>query len=639
MTPIKKNSKRFAGQQPIGFKLSVCVMVLFSVGIVGFPLYAEEGYSEPASNDIPRQVFFGDLHLHTNNSADAYALENVRLTPADAYRFARGEATVDRNGEALRLRRPLDFLAVTDHAEYLGVFVRLLNDDPAILGTQAGQSWITRMQEEGVNAVIFDDFVKLVGYVAADGKAHEQLPASVAKSVWQEVVETADAYNDPGRFTTFSGYEWSSMPDGNTLHRVVLFKDSADKVLKTVPFSAQDSTDSEDLWRNLSAYEEATGGSAMAIPHNGNLSKGMMFRPMTQSGKVFDRKYAEQRARWEPLFEVTQVKGTSEAHPFLSQTDEFANFELWDDAAGKIGTSVKKPTSMLRHEYARSALGTGIEIEQKIGINPFKFGLIGGSDIHTSLSTTAEDNFFGKFPESAPSAERASQPMAGTPWANWRLSASGLTAVWARENTRDALFNAMIRREVYATSGSRIMVRFFGGWGFDAQDATRPNYVDIGYRKGVPMGGDLTRGRDHRAPSFLIAAAKDPDGPNLDRIQVIKGWLDADGVSQERIYNVALSGGRNVDSATGKAPAVGSTVNLEDATYTNDVGDAYLSTVWEDPNFDADQRAFYYVRVIEIPTPRWTAYDAAYYNVERNPDIPMIVQDRAFTSPIWYTPN
>jgi len=639
MIQLKRNTARSPGKRRIVFKLSVCVTLLLSVEILGLPLYAQEGYSEPAANDVPRQVFFGDLHLHTNNSADAYALETVSLTPADAYRFARGEVAVDRNGEVVRLRRPLDFLAVTDHAEFLGVFVRLMNEDPAIIGTKAGQSWISRMQEQGVNAVIFDDFVKLVGYVASDGIAREQLPDSVAKSVWQEVVETADHYNDPGRFTTFSGYEWSSMPAGNTLHRVVLFKDSAAKVLKTVPYSAQDSTDAEDLWRTLSAYEEATGGRAVAIPHNGNLSKGLMFRPMTQSGKPFDRKYAEERARWEPLFEVTQMKGTSEAHPFLAKTDEFANYELWDDAAGEVGTSAKKAPSMLRNEYARHALGTGIGIEEKIGTNPFKFGLIGGSDSHTALSTTAEDNFFGKFPESAPSAERASQQMAGTPWANWRLSASGLTAIWARENTREVLFDAMIRKEVYATTGSRIVVRFFGGWGFDAEDAVRRNFVDIGYSKGVPMGGDLTNGRDDRAPSFLVVAAKDPDGANLDRIQVIKGWLDADGINHERIYDVAVSDGRKVDPVTGKVPAVASTVNLDDASYTNDVGDVSLSTVWEDPDFDPDQPAFYYVRVLEIPTPRWTAYDAAYYSVEQSPDIPMIVQDRAFTSPIWYTPN
>ncbi|HEY5700664.1 MAG TPA: DUF3604 domain-containing protein, partial [Gammaproteobacteria bacterium] len=429
------------------------------------------------------------------------------------------------------------------------------------------------------------------------------------------------------------------MPDGKSLHRVVLFKNSADKVLRTIPFSTQDSTDPEDLWQALASFEEETGGRVLAIPHNGNLSRGMMFRPLTQSGKAFDRKYLKERAKWEPLYEVTQVKGTSEAHPFLSQTDEFANYELWDDEVGKVGSSAKKAPSMLRHEYARTALGIGIALEQRLGTNPYKFGLVGGSDIHTSLSTTAEDNFFGKFPESMPSAERASLPMAGTPWTNWRLSASGLTAIWARENTRDALFNAMIRKEVYATTGSRIVVRFFGGWYFKAQDATRPNYVDIGYKKGVPMGGDLTNCPKHTAPSFLVTATKDPDGPNLDRIQIIKGWVDVDGINHERIYNVAMSGGRRVDPGTGKTPTVGSTVNLEDATYINEIGEAYLSTVWMDPDFDPEQRAFYYVRVIEIPVPRWTAYDAAYYDVERNPDIPMIVQDRAFTSPIWYTPN
>jgi len=622
-------------------RLNIGLAILFSVGITLSPLYAQDSgdYSEPASADVPRQVFFGDLHLHTNNSADAYALDNVSLTPADAYRFARGGTVMNLGGEDARLRRPLDFLAVTDHAEYLGAFVRLIGGDPSILESKAGQSWTERMEKEGVSTVIFNDFVELVGYMPSDVTVRERLPSSVSRSIWQDVVEAADDYNDPGRFTAFSGYEWSSMPDGKSLHRVVLFKDSADKVLHTIPFSTQDSTDPEDLWRALAYYEEETGGKVLAIPHNGNLSRGMMFRPFTQSGKAFDRKYVEERAKWEPLYEVTQVKGTSEAHPFLSQTDEFANYELWDDAVGQVGSSSKKEPSMLRHEYARTALGIGIGLEQKLGTNPFKFGLVGGTDIHTSLSTTEEDNFFGKFPGSMPSAERASRQMAGTPWANWRLSASGLTAIWARENTRAALFNAMTRKEVYATTGSRMVVRFFGGWNFVAEDAVRPNYVDIGYKKGVPMGGDLTNGKDHTAPSFLVAAAKDPDGPNLDRIQVIKGWLDADGKSRERIYNVVLCGNRQADPNTGKVPAVGSTVELEDATYTNAIGDAYLSVVWQDPDFDADQRAFYYARVIEIPRPRWTAYDAAYYDVERNPNIPMTIQDRAFTSPIWYTPN
>ncbi len=429
------------------------------------------------------------------------------------------------------------------------------------------------------------------------------------------------------------------MPDGNSLHRVVLFKDSADKVLHTTPFSTADSTDPEDLWQALATYEEETGGKALAIPHNGNLSRGMMFRPTTQSGQAFDRNYVEERVKWEPLYEVTQVKGTSEAHPFLSQTDEFANYELWDDAVGKIGSSEKRTPSLLRYEYARTALGIGIELEQKFGTNPFKFGLVGGTDIHTALSTTAEDNFFGKFHGSMPSAERASRQMAGTAWANWRLSASGLTAIWARENTRTALFDAMMRKEVYATTGSRMHVRFFGGWRFEAEDAARPNYVDIGYRKGVPMGSDLTTAKGHDAPTFLVAAAKDPDGPNLDRIQIIKGWLDAGGVSREKIYDVALSGDRQADPNTGEVPKVGSTVNLVDATYSNTIGDSSLSVVWEDPDFDPNQRAFYYARVIEIPVPRWTAYDAAFYEAEIDPNIPMTVQDRAFTSPIWYTPE
>ena len=626
-------------------RLVFCLAILFSVETTLSPVHAQDspsaqgargkGYSEPAVSNIPRQAFFGDLHLHTNNSADAYALGNVSLTPADAYRFARDGAVIDLNGENVRLRRPLDFLAVADHSEYIGVFVRLLNEDPALLGTETGQSWTKRMQKEGVKPVIYDAFANVVGY-KSDEEVSERLPPSVYRSVWQDVVETADRYNDPGRFTAFSAYEWTSMPAGYTLHRVVLFKDSADKVLRTAPYSTEDSGDPEDLWRALAAYEKEVGGDVLAIPHNGNISKGMMFSPVTLSGQSFSREYAEERAKWEPLFEVTQVKGTSEIHPFLAQTDEFANFELWDDSGGKYSAEALE---MLRYEYARTALGVGIEIEQKLGVNPYKFGLVGGSDMHTSLSTTAEDNFFGKFPESAPSARRSTSQMADTRWVNWRLSASGLTGIWAHENTREAQFDAMARKEVYATTGSRIGLRFFGGWNYNAQDVSRPNYADIGYRKGVPMGGHLNNGPKNKAPSFLVVATKDPDGANLDRIQIIKGWLDADGKNNEKIYNVALSGGREVDPETGKAPPVGSTVSVEDAAYTNSIGAVHLATTWTDPDFDPDQRAFYYARVIEIPVPRWTAYDAAYFNTEKNPEIPMVIQDRAFTSPIWYTPN
>lgn len=627
-------------------RLASTFIILFSLILTMSLLYAQDGlcddgalresYSEPSVNNIPRRVFFGDLHLHTNNSADAYALDNVSLTPADAYRFARDGVTIDFKGENVRLRRPLDFLAVTDHSEFMGVFVRLLDKDPTVLGTTAGLNWTNQMKEEGVQSFIFNAFSNLVGYLSGD-KLTDRLPPTVAKSVWQSTVQTADLYNDPGSFTTFSGYEWSSMPSRKSLHRVVLFKDSADKVLGTVPFTSEDSVDPEGLWRALEAYEQEFGGEVMAIPHNGNLSRGNMFSPTRLNGKPFDKDYIKKRAKWEPLYEVTQTKGTSEVHPFLAQTDEFANFELWDNDGGS--PVVELSLERLRYEYARSALGIGLEIDQKLGVNPFKFGLIGSSDIHTSLSTTAEDNFFGKFPESAPDATRSFSYMAGSRWANWRLSSSGLTAIWAHENTRESLFDAMKRKEVYATTGSRIRVRFFGGWDFRAKDVSRPNYADIGYKKGVPMGGDLSNGPKGRAPSFLIGAAKDPDGANLDRIQIIKGWVDANGQNNEKIYNVSLSDDREVDPDTGEAPSVGSTVNLDFAIYSNTIGSAYLYGFWTDPHFDPSQHAFYYVRVLEIPVPRWTAYDASYFNIERNPNIPMTIQDRAFTSPIWYTPN
>ena len=381
--------------------------------------------------------------------------------------------------------------------------------------------------------------------------------------------------------------------------------------------------------------EFAQGGAAIA--HNGNISNGMMFPSMTVDGQPIDADYASLRARWEPIYEVTQVKGDGEAHPTLSPNDEFADFENWD--ADNIGRTEAKEDWMLQHEYARSALKLGLANEAELGINPFKFGLIGSTDGHNTISTTEEDNFFGKFPESEPKPERMTNAMANDAlWKNWRLVASGYAAVWAKENTRAALFDAMKRREVYATTGSRIQVRFFGGWSFDASDIHKPDYVARGYQKGVPMGGDLTQGPESTAPTFLIAAAKDPDGANLDRVQVIKGWQDASGALQEQVYDVAWSAERMIDAKTGKLEAVGSTVDIETATYLNTIGATDLATYWQDPNFDASERAFYYVRVLEIPRPRWTTVDAAYFGVDLPDEAPRSIQDRAYTSPIWYTP-
>jgi len=590
---------------------------------------AADHYTSP--HPVANRPLFGDTHLHSCSSADAYDSGNRELTAADAFRFAMGEEMTAHNGLRVRLKQPLDFLIVTDHAEYLGGFPLLGRKDPRVLETTVGQRWAAIM-DEGVPGKLIMEF----GRNMTNPDPAYRLPQAVQTSIWREQIETADRFYRPRRFTTFSGYEWSSTPQGNNLHRVVIFKDSADRVGRILPFSAQDSSDPEDLWAFLRRYEEQTGGEVIAIPHNGNISNGQMFLPATRSGQPFTRDYAERRARWEPLVEVTQVKGDGEAHRSLSPTDEFADFERWD-RMNISGTAPAEPW-MYRYEYARSALAEGLRHQATLGANPFRFGMIGSSDIHTSLSTVTEDRYFGKFPDSEPSPERVTNRMARVLQENWELGASGLAAVWAPENTREAIFAAFERREVYGTTGSRIVLRFFGGWDYAAGDVERPDYAEIGYAKGVPMGGELMKAPADRAPRFMVVAARDPDEANLDRVQIIKGWLDAQGETHEKIYDVALSDGRRVDPKTGKAPAVGSTVDVKNATYTNTIGDPELATVWTDPDFDPNQRAFYYARVIEIPKPRWTAYDAKHFGTQMPGHVPMVVQDRAYSSPIWYQP-
>ena len=593
---------------------------------------ADGQYSTPVGKNYPLNLYWGDTHLHSRNSADAYSLGNMNLTAADAYRFARGEELTAHNGMRVRLRRPLDFLVVSDHAEYLGGYYRFGVGDPLVVNTETGRQWAEFVSEGNPDLMIGAFTASMT-----DPENNRPFPYATRKLIWQDVAQTSDDYNDPGRFTALTGYEWTSMIDGNNLHRVVVYRDGAEKAGQLPPFSGQDSLDPEDLWRALARYEAETGGQVIAIPHNGNLSNGMMFPAEAVDGRPIDRAYAELRSRWEPIAEVTQVKGDSEAHPTLSPDDEFADFENWD--WDNIGRSKAKEDWMLAHEYARGALKLGLGLEAELGVNPFKFGMIGSTDNHTSLATASEDNYFGKFVESEPGTARLENAMANNRlWENWRIVASGYAAVWARENTRETLFAAMKRREVYATTGTRIAVRFFGGWDYDAGVIEEPAYLDIAYGKGVPMGGDLTAAPEGAAPTFIAVAAKDPDWANLDRVQIVKGWLDAHGNLQEKVYDVALSDGRDVNPETGKAPPVGTTVNVPDASFTNAIGAPMLAAVWTDPDFDPAERAFYYARVIEIPTPRWTAYDARYFKIDLPDHIPTTVQDRAYTSPIWYTP-
>jgi hypothetical protein len=598
-------------------------------------------YSPYVDQHFPQRVLFGDMHHHTSLSVDSGVIGNTN-GPEVSFRLARGEEVVSVTGQRVQLVRPLDFLVVTDHAEYLGI-AKLLNEaDPDLLATDVGKEWYAKMQgdpEEAWGAVVDmqKDFVS--GVPRFDNP-------KVKRSVWEDVVDIASEYNDPGKFTALNGYEWSTIsngkdgPAGANLHRVVVFRDGPDRVKQVLPFSAFDSGDPEKLWEFMAGYEKQTGGQILAIPHNGNISNGQMYAEVIK-GKDMTRDYAERRARWEPLLEVTQMKGTGEAHPSLSPEDEFANFEIWD-----FGDSFGNPKEdwMLQYEYARSTLKNGIRLEDKIGANPFKYGMIGSTDSHVSLSTTREENYFGKLPNEEPSAKRYSgvfvrdKKTGEVIVSTWQLGASGLAAVWAKENTRESIFDALARKEVYGTSGSRLTVRVFAGWDFQPDEVQRPDFAAQGYARGVPMGGDLEDAPANTAPSFMIRALRDPDGANLDRVQIIKGWLDSDGKTRERIYDVAVSDGREVGRDGRCKEPVGSTVNVKDASYTNSIGDALLMAHWKDPDFDPKQRALYYVRVLEIPTPRWTAYDAKRFGVTMPEEVTMTVQDRAYTSPIWYTP-
>jgi len=438
-------------------------------------------------------------------------------------------------------------------------------------------------------------------------------------------------------FTAFIGYEWTSLISGNNLHRCVIYRDNGDKTIGHLPYTLEDSPDPEDLWKNLAMYEENTGGQVLAIAHNGNLSNGMMFMEETISGDKFDKDYVDRRIRWEPLYEATQIKGDGEAHPFLSPNDEFADYENWD--FGNLDLSAYKTNDMLQYEYTRSALKLGLKIKNELGTNPYKFGLIGSTDSHTSLATADESNFFGKASNVEPSAERFDHIFVPSEKVNimtWQTVASGYAAVWAQENTRTSIWDAMKRKETYATTGSRMKVRFFGGWDFKAEHMDG-DFVAKGYQNGVPMGGDLKNAGD-KNPTFLLYALMDPENGSLDRIQIVKGWANSDGTLGEKVYDVTWSGDRKID-AKGKVPSVGNTVNLKDATWDNSIGATELKAVWADPDFNPELEAFYYVRVIEIPTPRWTLYDKLRYGAELGEEIPLTTTERAYTSPIWYSPN
>jgi len=603
------------------------------------PAYTGKSYSPYAGRQTALMPLWGDSHLHTDISMDAGAFGN-RLGLDEAYRFARGDEVVTSTGIRARLSRPLDWLVIADHSDNMGFFPDMFAGKRHILDDPTGKDWYDRIQAgEGVGVAL-----ELIGKFS-QGQFPEALmykPDSAPyKDAWAKTVDAAERYNEPGRFTAFIGYEWTSLVTGNNMHRVVIYRDDGDKGGSMVPFTTIEptgSTNPRDLWNWLEEYEAKTGGDVLAIAHNGNLANGIMFPMRAQyDGRKLDDEYVQTRAKWEPLYEATQIKGDGETHPFLSPDDEFADYETWD--IGNLDVSEAKTEDMLAGEYAREALKRGLAIEERLGTNPYKFGMIGSTDSHTSLATAQEDNFFGKHSGAEPDPERMMHPFMSNENGTimgWQQVAAGLAAVWATENTREAIFDAMARKETYATTGSRMMVRFFGGWDYTDADLNSRQPVFAGYGKGVPMGGDLTSAPAGKAPTFMAYAVRDPIGANLDRIQIVKGWMDGKEL-KEKVYDVAWSGDRRI-GGDGKLPPVGNTVNVVTASWTNTIGAPELGVVWTDPEFDARQRAFYYVRVLEIPTPRWSLYDAVRFDVKHPDGAPTSTQERAYTSPIWYTP-
>ena len=594
--------------------------------------------STEGGQGYPTRVFWGDTHLHTSLSFDVYLFGTPASTPETAYRFAKGEAVTNpTTGESWQLETPLDFLVVADHAEMVGSISRLYAADPTIADTQTGRALLEISQNQTVEELLgVYHQVVLIGSGLEDEADIDVSPAQLLsdlhagerrRTTWDEYIETADEHNDPGQFTAMIGWEWSSQPEGGNLHRVVMMPQDASVAGQFLPYSSLESLDPEDLWAWLEETSERTGADFAAIPHNPNISIGMMFPVETLSGEPIDANYAINRMRWEPVVEMTQIKGDSEAHPLLSPTDEFADFETFPFVLTPDGGTPDPQAG----DYMRTGLMRGLEIFNSVGANPYKSGMIGATDSHTGISAVAENGFAGKGQKDS-RPELRSQPTGIGASLGWDMGAAGFAGVWAMENTRQSIFDAFRRKEVYATTGPRMTVRFFGGYEFEEGDLNATNVAAVGYAKGVPMGGDLSTGDG--APAFLVAASKDPKEANLDRIQIVKGWINDGGVAEERVYDVALSDGR-----TDGAVAVGNTVDLQTGDYTNDIGDAQLVTVWRDPDFEVDKPAFYYARVLQIPTPRYSLLDAIELGIDvAETGKPATLQERAYTSPIWYTP-
>jgi hypothetical protein len=601
------------------------------------------GFAVSAAHGADTKLYWGDTHVHTSYSFDVYLFGTFSATPDTAYRFARGLPVVSPTTQTRwQLSRPLDFLVVADHAEVLGSMPRLFAGDPSIAETPSGK--LLRTLGGSRSSTELQSVYDLLASVGSGvPNSHGVTPkqayvdlhgGETRRSTWNAIIDAAERYNEPGRFTSLIGWEWSSQPGGGNIHRVVFTPQGADVARQFLPFSALESQDPEQLWRWLGETSKRTGAQFVAIPHNANVSSGQMFPLQRANGQPVDAAYSAVRAEWEPVLEVTQIKGDSETHPMLSPNDEFADFESYNF----VMTVERRTPDPTEADYARSGLKRGLALEAQLGANPYKFGLIGSSDSHTGMSAVEETAFAGKSQhDSFPGARSGPSGLGAAK--GWDMGAAGFVAAWASENTRQGIYEAFKRREVYASTGPRIALRFFGGFDIDKADLKTKDFVATGYRKGVPMGGDLQRQPRSKAPAFMVAAMKDPQAGNLDRIQVVKGWLDAEGATHERIYDVAVSNGRKIGANGRCATPVGMTVDLASGRYTNDIGAIELAAVWRDPDFDPSQRAFYYARVLEIPTPRYSLLDSiALGKPWQDTGRPATIQERVYGSPIWYTP-
>lgn len=602
---------------------------------------AQLAESRISASSYPVRVYWGDTHLHTSNSVDAFGF-GARLGPDEALRFARGEEVASSTGIRTKLARPLDFLVIADHADGFASFKDLYETPREQITDPTLRRWYDMMHQGPEQSLAaFNEL--------ADAVIHGTRPKAMdafafsdqrLRTAWDASIDAVERYNQPGRFTAFHGFEYTLQADGNNLHRNVIFRDGADRVRTILPFAATNQKVPDQLWDYMEAYERSTGGKALAIPHNSNLSNGLMFMMTDSSGGPMSAAFAQRRAAREPLVEITQTKGDSESYPYLSPNDEFSGYGAAGWEIGNISLTAPTTDAMRGGNYVREALKRGLEVQQRTGANPYQFGVLGSTDSHTGLATADEDNYFGKHPGAEPSPTRAAASLNMGPNPGrfgWHYLSSGYAGVWATANTREAIFDAMLRREVYATTGPRMTVRFFGGWDFRPADL-KGDWVKAGYARGVPMGGMLgphTRG----IPRFIVSALKDPLDANLDRVQIVKGWVDRRGVSHEQVFDVVWSDMVKRHLRYGKVPAVGDTVNTDRASYTNSIGAASLTAVWTDPAFDPRQRAFYYVRVLQIPTPTWQAFDKVRFGISLDPKIPLKHQERAYTSAIWYTPQ